>query len=76
MSTQNQSPPLAPSSLNESGKSIEAGDIESFGWDFHKWPFIIAVVIVVVLYALIFAFVDPNPPYFDPAKLPPPPTGK
>lgn len=43
---------------------------------FHRWPLLIALVIVVALYGFIFAFVDPNPPYFDPAKLPPPPTGK
>ncbi|GMV66823.1 MAG: hypothetical protein KJ050_03165 [Candidatus Omnitrophica bacterium] len=57
-------------------ETLESGDVESFGWSFHKWPFLIALVIVVLLYALIFAFVDPNPPYFDPASLPPPPPGK
>jgi hypothetical protein len=56
--------------------SLEAGDVESFGWSFHKWPFLIALTIVVVLYSFIFLFVDPNPPYFDPAQLPPPPAGK
>ncbi len=56
--------------------SLETGDVESFGLSFHKWPFCIALVIVVVLYTFIFAFVDPNPPYFDPAQLPPPPAGK
>lgn len=56
--------------------TLEAGDVESFGWSFHKWPFLIAVVIVVALYTFIFTCVDEFPPYFDPAELPPPPAGK
>ena len=45
----------------------------TFGWSFHKWPFLIALGITILLYLVIFLFVDPNPPYFDPASLPPPP---
>jgi hypothetical protein len=56
-------------------ESLEAGDIEHFDWSFHKWPLLIAVVIVAVLYFFILVFVNPNPPYFDPKTLPPPPTG-
>lgn len=48
---------------------------EMTGWSFHKWPFLIAVGITLLLYILVFAFVDPNPPYFDPSELPPPPAG-
>lgn len=63
----------------ENGQPIDSEDplydpeVEDFGWSFHKWPFLISVAIVVVLYLLIFVFVDEFPPYFDPAKLPPPP---
>ncbi len=64
------------SGQEQPNQNLEAGDVESFGWSFHKWPFSIALVIVILLYTFIFLFVDPNPPYFDPAKLPPPPSGK
>ena len=53
----------------------EVEEEEEFGWSFHKWPFLIAVGLTVVIYILIFTFVSPNPPYFDPADLPPPPSG-
>jgi hypothetical protein len=66
-STQEQPTPTLP---------LESGDVEYFGWSFHRWPLLIAVAIVVLLYTFIFLFVDPNPPYFDPATLPPPPPGK
>jgi hypothetical protein len=48
---------------------------ELYGWSFHKWPFLIALGITALLLILVFAFVDPNPPYFDPSELPPPPAG-
>lgn len=57
-------------------ETLQSHDEENFGWEFHFWPLVIALGITVVLYGLIFLFVDPNPPYFDPAKLPPPPFGK
>jgi len=57
---------------------IEQGSLEedeSFGWSFHKWPFLIAVGVVGLFYLLIMLLVDPMPPHFDPATLPPPPAG-
>jgi hypothetical protein len=48
---------------------------EIYGWSFHKWPFLIALCVTLLLYLLIFSFVDPKPPYFDPSELPPPPAG-
>jgi hypothetical protein len=49
---------------------------ETFSWEFYKWPCIISLVLVVGFYLFVFGFIDPNPPYFDPALLPPPPPGK
>lgn len=58
--------PIDPNTDNEE---------ELYGWSFHKWPFLIAVGVTLLLYLLIFSFVDPEPPYFDPSELPPPPAG-
>lgn len=59
----------------ESGAVEEVPDLEeeSYGWDFHKWPFLIAAVITVLLYAAVWLLVDREPPYIDPADLPLPP---
>lgn len=48
---------------------------EEFGISFHKWPFLIAAAITVLLYLMVFLFVSEEPPSFDPADLPPPPAG-
>jgi len=58
--------------VETSGKPV-AWDSESYGWEFHKWPLGIAVAVTLVLYGLIWLFVDPNPMAVDPTQLPPPP---
>jgi hypothetical protein len=57
----------------ESGLVLE--EEEEFGISFHKWLFLIAAAITVLLYLMVFLFVSEEPPRFDPADLPPPPAG-
>ncbi|MCA9409624.1 MAG: hypothetical protein KC931_00080 [Candidatus Omnitrophica bacterium] len=54
-------------------EEIEGIEDEAYGWNFHRWPFGIALVVTLLLYGLIWLFVEPTPPYIDPTKLPPPP---
>lgn len=34
---------------------------EEYGWKFHRVPLLIAVILTILFYGLIFIFVDKNP---------------
>ena len=64
----------------KAGKSIQGVELDEeeenlYGLSFHKWPFLIAAAVTLLFYLIVFLFVDPNPPHFDPSELPPPPSG-
>lgn len=52
--------------MNDEKTTPEADDKrdpfdEEYGWRFHRVPFIIAVILTLLFYGLVFAFVNANP---------------